>query len=145
MNFKNIIKTGIASILLIVTLMSNTAFAQQPPTVTEYQPDIDDLLYKYTSDFTSEPTTTDYIASLPEDDTPGQIFGQLIFYLLVLSNILAFISFVIAGVMMVMSQGNDEELSKSKRIFMYTVLALVICATALAFVTGITKFNFFNP
>lgn len=109
------------------------------------KPDVDTLLYKYTSDFTAQPTTTDYIASLPEDRSPGQIFSQIIFYMLILANVFTFVGLIVSGIMMVTSQGNDEELTKAKRIFTYTIIALIICATSLALVTGITKLQFFSP
>lgn len=144
MRIKKIIKTGISIAVLVTALLANAVFAQAQA-ITEYKPDIDDLLYKYDSGLTTQPTTTDYIASLPEDATPGQLLSQVVFYLLIVCNILAFISLLAAGVMMVISQGNDEELSKAKRIFTYTIIALVVCATALALVTGVTKLNFFNP
>jgi hypothetical protein len=138
---KKIIQLGLTSIIVIMTLLSNIAYAQ----ITESKPDIDDLLYKYTSDFTTEVTTTDYVASLPEEETPGHILGQIIYFMLVVANILAFISFVVAGVFMIASQGNEDDNTKAKKILTYTILALIICAAALALVTGVTKINFFRP
>ena len=85
------------------------------------------------------------MASLPEEETPGDILGQLIYFSLVIANVLALISFIIAGVFMVASQGNEDDNSKAKKILTYTIIALVICATALALVTGVTKLNFFSP
>ncbi len=145
MKIKKHLKKAISIVVLITAIIPNTVFAQ-PQTIPEKpKPNIDDLLYKYESGFTDQPTTTDYIASLPEEQEPGQLLAQVIFYLLIVANILAFISFLIAGVMMIISQGNDEDLSKAKRIFTYTLIALVACATALALVTGVSKIQFFNP
>lgn len=106
------------------------------------RPDIDDLLYKFETPGVAEPTTTDYIYSLPEGDI-WHLMGQIAWYLLVAANILAFISFVVAGVYMVISQGNEENISKAKEIFIYTLMAMAIAATALAIVTGITNMQFF--
>lgn len=111
----------------------------------EINPKLDDLLYKYSSHFTDEVTTTDYIASLPEEETQGFILGNIIYFTLVLANVLAFISFVVAGLFMLVSQGNEDETGKAKKMITYTLIALVICATALALVTGVTRLNFFNP
>lgn len=141
MNTKKIIQIAITSVLLIITLLSNTAFAQIP----EQKVNTDDLLYKYTSDFTTEATTTDYVASLPEEETPGDILGQLIYFSLVVANILAFISFVVAGLFMLISQGNEDDNSKAKKMLTYTIIAMIIAATSLALVTGATKLNFFSP
>lgn len=117
------------------------AFAQDD---TVNRPNIDDLIYTFETEGTDEPTTTDYIASLP-DEEPGIILGQITYYALVVANLLAFIAFLASGVFMVISQGNDEQLSKAKSMINYTILAMVICAAALAIVTGITRLNFFNP
>ena len=108
------------------------------------KPDIDKLLYTFETEGTNDPTTTDYIASLPDAD-PGLVIGQITYYALVVANILAFISFLASGVFMIISQGNDEQLGKAKSMLNYTILAMVMCATALAIVTGITRLNFFNP
>ncbi|MBN1494458.1 hypothetical protein JW911_01825 [Candidatus Peregrinibacteria bacterium] len=115
-----------------------TAFAQN-------KPNVDELLYKFQmTEPTATPTTTDYIASLPEAD-PITMFGKIVYFVLIVANILAFISFIGSGVFMVISQGNDELLKKAKTIFTYTLFAMLICAAALAIVTGITRFDFFNP
>jgi len=141
MNIKKIIQLGLTSILLITSLLSNTVYAQ----IGEKTPEVDDLLYKFTSDFTAEPTTTDFVASLPEEETPGHILGQIVYYLLIVANVLAFASFIVAGIFMVVSQGNEDDNTKAKKILIYTILALIVCAAALAVVTGVTKLNFFRP
>lgn len=105
-------------------------------------PNIEDLLYKFETEGVEEPTTTDYIASLPEGDH-WALLGSVVFYLLVVANVLAFVSFIIAGIYMLISQGNEENITKAKQIFIYTVMAMVIAATALAIVTGITNIQFF--
>jgi len=64
MNIKKILQIGLTSILLITTLLSNTAIAQ----VGEIKPNPDDLLYKFTDPESAEVTTTDYVASLPEEE-----------------------------------------------------------------------------
>lgn len=141
MTIKKIIQIALTSTFLIISLLSNTANAQ----IAEQKVDVDNLIYKFDSGFTTDITTTDYIASLPEEETPGDILGQLIYYALVLANVLAFISFIAAGLFMIVSQGNEDETGKAKKIITYTIIALVICATALALVTGATKLNFFSP
>lgn len=128
---------------LIFTLLILPSMSAKPVNAQQIKrPDIDDLLYKFETPGVTEPTTTDYIASLPEGDI-WHLMGQIAWYLLVVANILAFISFVVAGVYMVISQGNEENISKAKEIFIYTLLAMAIAATALAIVTGITNMQFF--
>ena len=127
-------------ILTITSIIGlyGTAFAQN-------KPNVDDLLYKFEmEESTGQPTTTDYIASLPEADA-NTMFGKIVYFVLIVANILAFVSFLGSGIFMIMSQGNDELLKKAKTIFTFTLMAMLLCATALAIVTGITRFNFFNP
>ncbi|MCD6109913.1 hypothetical protein J7J83_04110 [bacterium] len=136
-------------LLLTATLLmiSQTVFAtdkKTEPKSTVNAPNIDNLLYKFETEGTDNPTTTDYIASLPDDDA-GFILGQITYYALVVTNILAFISFLVAGIFMIISQGNDENLTKAKSILTYTVLAMAIAAVSLAIVTGVTHLNFFHP
>ena len=131
-------------ILIMISISSLTVFAQDKSSAPVNSPDIDKLLYTFETEGTPKATTTDYIASLPDAD-PGIILGQVTYYALIVANILAFISFLGAGVFMIISQGNDEELGKAKSMINYTVLAMAICATALAIVTGVTKLQFFSP
>lgn len=132
-------KLQIGLLTLMMILMSSSIVFAQTNT-----PDIDTLLYTFTTDGTEEPVTTDYIASLPDAD-PGLVLGQITYYALVVTNILAFLAFLASGVFMVISQGNDEELGKAKSMLNYTILAMVIAAAALAIVTGITRLQFFSP
>jgi len=121
---------------------SNIVLAQDSVSKTN-RPILEQLLYTFETEG-DEATSTDYIASLPSSD-PGLVLGQVTYYALVVANILAFISFLASGVLMLISQGNDEQLGKAKSILNYTILAMAICALALAIVTGVTKLQFFNP
>jgi len=129
--------TGIIITLISIAGLYGTAFAQN-------RPNVDDLLYKFEMvESTGQPTTTDYVASLPEGDATT-MFGKIVYFILIVANILSFLSFIGSGVFMIISQGNDEQLKKAKSIFTFTLMAMLICAVALAVVTGITRFNFFN-
>jgi len=46
---------------------------------------------------------------------------------------------------MLISQGNEDENTKAKKMLYYTIIALIVCAAALALVTGVTRLNFFSP
>lgn len=136
---KNVI---IAVTFTVLLLGNNLTFAES------YKPNVNDLIFKYqTQDKTEygKETTTDYVASLPETDSATGFIGKVAYFLLIIANILAFVSFVGSGVFMIVSMGDAEMLKKAKAIFTYTILALLICAVALALVTGITKINYFNP
>lgn len=147
MKLKKILQKGlILLIALCIVAGLNIAFAQQEK-VPERTVDTGDLLYKFTTVDDKGNTivsgnTTDYISSLPEGSSE-QVIAKIVYFILIVANILAFISFVVAAVYMLMSQGNDEDLSRAKRMFMYTVFAMLICATALAFVMGLTRLQLF--
>lgn len=134
-------KIQIGVLMMIIFLLGSQVTHAQ---TTTNKPDIDKLIYTFETEGTTDPTTTDYIASLPDAD-PGLVLGQVTYYALVVANLLAFISFLASGVFMIISQGNDEDLTKAKSMLIYTVLAMVICAAALAIVTGITRLQFFSP
>lgn len=144
MNLLKKSKLVIALILVtIFCIQMQPAFAQ----VTGRKVETGDLLYKFDTVDKNNTTvvtgnTTDYISRLPEGSSE-EIMARIIFLVLVIANFLAFFSFVIAGIFMVISQGHEEDLGKAKRMFQYTVIAMVICATALALTSALTKFEFF--
>ncbi|MFC1655771.1 hypothetical protein ACFL3C_02795 [Patescibacteria group bacterium] len=144
MNIKKLLQKGLVLLIIICfAAVSNTAFAQ----IKERKVDTGDLLYKFdTVDDKGNPTTsgntTDYISALPSGSSE-EVIANIIYFVLIVANILAFVSFIAAAVFMFMSQGSDEDLSNAKRIFMYTVFAMLVCASVLAFVTGITKLQLF--
>ncbi|MBD3157047.1 hypothetical protein GF369_04445 [Candidatus Peregrinibacteria bacterium] len=147
MNRKTIQK-GLLILIMALTI-TGTTFADngnsnETTSIKTNTPNIDNLIYTFETEGTDEATTTDYIASLPDAD-PGLVLGQITYYALVIANILAFIAFLVAGIFMIISQGNDEQLGKAKSILMYTIIAMAVCATALAIVTGVTQLDFFNP
>jgi len=136
-------------VLILTTLVITMILIS--PVLANNKVDVDKLIYKFDvvddkgTTMEGTKTTTDYIASLPEADDWQSFVANAVRLLLIVANILAFASFVISGIYMISSMGNEEQLSKAKRIFVYTVFAMVICATALALVTGITNIEFFNP
>ncbi len=144
MSIKKILQKGLILLITICFAASfNTAFAE----LKERKVDTSDLLYKFeTVDEKGNPVisgnTTDYISALPEGNSE-EVIAKIVYFILIVANILAFVSFIVAAVYMLMSQGNDEDLSHAKRMFNYTIFAMIICATALAFVMGITKLQLF--
>jgi len=145
MKIKKILQIGILiSVMMLAFTNSYVAYAKDTTSTTNTYT-VDDLIYKFDSTKTSEDgNTTDYISSLPEATNIELTIGKIVKYGLILANILAFISFVVAGVMMIISEGDSETLDKSKSIFTMTIVAMIVCAVSLAIVVGITQFDFFN-
>jgi len=83
------------------------------------------------------------IKALP-DLTPEEMIASIIKTILGASMILALIAIVIAGITMIYSRGNEEEIGKAKDILLYLVIGIAIMAAAYGFVSGIAQFNFFQ-
>jgi hypothetical protein len=146
MKIKKILQIGILISVVMLTFAHSYTASAKPKTPEPYT--VDDLIYKFETSNKDgkimDNTTTDYVAALPETEDIEITIGKLVRYGLILANILAFISFVVAGLMMILSEGESEMLDKSKSIFTMTIVAMITCAVSLAVVVGITQFDFFN-
>jgi Type IV secretion system pilin len=60
------------------------------------------------------------------------------------SMILTIVGIVFAGVYYMISQGNDEDISKAKSIILYLIIGMAIMAAAYGIVTGVIQFDFFK-
>ncbi len=76
--------------------------------------------------------------------TGPELFGIIIKLTLSVVGALAFISFTVGGVMMVTANGQEDKMSKGKKILLWSLLALAIIATSYAIVLGITQLKFFQ-
>lgn len=70
------------------------------------------------------------------------ILSRVITTILQITGSLTLISFTVGGVTMITAQGNEEKISKGKAIMLWSVVALVIIATAYAIVLGVTQLQF---
>ena len=99
---------------------------------------------KLTPDFgvsvSSQDSKIKYVDALPNDSWQVVLSG-VIQLILGVTGSLAFVAFTVGGVMMVTSQGNEEQITKGKGVILYSVLALVIIAASYAIVLGITQLN----
>ncbi len=58
--------------------------------------------------------------------------------------IITIIAIVVAAVFYILSQGNDEDISKAKNIILYLVIGMAVMAAAYGLVTGVVQFDFFK-
>lgn len=79
---------------------------------------------------------------LPSADLMQGIVPQAIRLLLMLTGTASFIIFVYAGVMLVIAQGNEQEVTKFKNIVIWSMVGLVFIITAYALVSGIMQISF---
>ena len=79
--------------------------------------------------------------SLPSGDLVTEIVPAIVTNLLYAIGFLVFISFMYAGVLMVIGRGNDEMTTKAKNIVIWSAVALVLVATGYAIIYGIATLN----
>jgi len=78
-------------------------------------------------------------AAVPTGDLKMAILPQAIKILLGIAGSIAFGVFVYAGIQMVISQGNEEELTKTKNIFIWSLIGLAFITAAYALVRGVMQ------
>lgn len=83
------------------------------------------------------------IAKLP-DVSQENLFKTIFKTILGASMLLTIAAIVIAAIFYIISQGNDEDISKAKNIILYLIIGLVIMAAAYGLVSGIIQFDFFK-
>lgn len=79
---------------------------------------------------------------LPSGDFKKEIVPKAIKILLTLVGSVSVCVFVYAGIMLIMAQGNEEELKKFKEILIWSAIGLVFITTAYALVRGIMQLSF---
>lgn len=77
--------------------------------------------------------------ALPTSDLKTEILPQLIKIFLGFVGTISFGVFVYAGVMLIISQGKEEEITKFKNILIWSVVGLTFIITAYALVSGVLK------
>lgn len=123
--------------LAVALLWAVPAFAAAEPSPAEKKINekLDQLLPKgVVHEKTSE--------GLPTGDFKKEIIPQAIKIILALAGTVSFGVFVYAGVMLVISQGNEEEITKFKNILIWSIVGLVFITTSYALVSGIMKLSF---
>lgn len=85
---------------------------------------------------------SDNKAAVPTGDLKMSILPSAIKILLGIAGSVAFGVFVFAGIKMVISQGNEEDLTKAKNIFIWSLIGLAFITAAYALVRGIMQLAF---
>jgi type IV secretory pathway VirB2 component (pilin) len=84
------------------------------------------------------------VEGLPDCGTGGAegikaVIGQILAFVLDLLGIIAVIYIIIAGIRLIVSQGEDEQKDKAKKTILYVVVGLIVILVArviVGFVTG---------
>lgn len=81
-------------------------------------------------------------AKLPTANLKMDILPQLIKVTLALVGSVSFIVFVYAGIMLVISQGDEEDMKKFKNILIWSLVGLLFITTSYLLVRGIMNIMF---
>ncbi len=135
----------IIGIQLSVLISAPTSFAQDKPVTPQNSYD-----FKATEIFSpsqyvgqSQGKKIDLIKNLPSGDWQT-ILTQIIKFILAITGTLALISFTYAGIIFLTGRGEEDQLSKAKKLLIWTIAALGIIAVSYAVVLGISQFKFFS-
>lgn len=82
------------------------------------------------------------VGSLPRSDLKTQIIPQAIRIFLMFVGSVSFIIFVYAGIMLVIAQGNEEEITKFKNILIWSLIGLLFITLSYGIVSGIMRLSF---
>lgn len=86
--------------------------------------------------------STDGHQALPSGDLKLDIVPQAISILLGLAATVSFVVFVYAGIMLIIAQGNEEEVTKFKNILIWSLVGLLAITISYAIVRGIMQLSF---
>lgn len=82
--------------------------------------------------------------ALPTKDLKDEILPQAVNFFLGMVATISFCMFVYAGVNLVISQGNEEEMTKFKNMLLWSVIGLVFITMSFAIVKGVLQLQFLN-
>lgn len=80
--------------------------------------------------------------NLPKGHFKKQIIPSAIKMILAITGTVSFGVFVYAGVMLIIAQGNEEEITKFKNILIWSAVGLAFIMASYAIVTGIMQLVF---
>ena len=75
-----------------------------------------------------------------EEDLETKVLPRILRIIFSLSSLLIMIIFVYAGIRLVFSQGDEEELSHAKNMLIYSIVGAVIIMISFGLVTGVVGF-----
>ncbi len=104
--------------------------------------DFSDAAKKAAAESAKFSEASEAIKKLPKGG-PVQIIAGAVKIILSVAGTLAGVAILVAGVMYVTAQGNEEITKKAKTIIIYTFVALIVMAVSYAIITGIASLQFF--
>lgn len=124
---------------LILNLSTPFAHAQTPPpTASSSNAALDGRL----DNLLPKVKNTQGSQQLPSDNLKTEILPRIIRIALALIGTVSFVIFVYAGIMLITSQGNEEQVTKFKNTLIYSAVGLAFIAAAYAIVSGVMQLVF---
>ncbi|MEK7524033.1 MAG: hypothetical protein AAB588_03290 [Patescibacteria group bacterium] len=80
--------------------------------------------------------------TLPKGNLYKEIVPQAINIFLMIAGVLSTGVFIYAGIMLIIAQGNEEEMTKFKNILIWSIIGSAFIVTAYAIVSGLLKISF---
>jgi hypothetical protein len=81
-------------------------------------------------------------AGVPKGSLKYDVIPAAIKIFLAVAATISFVVFVYAGVMLVIAQGNEEEVTKFKNVLIWSVVGLLFITAAYALVRGVLNLSF---
>ncbi|MFH0838018.1 MAG: hypothetical protein V1880_02020 [Patescibacteria group bacterium] len=82
--------------------------------------------------------------TVPSGDIVTDFIPQIIRQLFRFAWVGVFVALTVSGVMFIISQGDDERLTKAKSMLYYSLIGFAVVALAFAIVKGVTDIDFFR-
>ncbi len=152
-NLQSFIKTAQAApaeTSSVVTSPTESAQGATPPKETQKKfgddsgsPDSLFHKFEYSKGASNETSKIAIVKNLP-DGSMLDLITAAIKFMLTLSATLTVTSFTYGGVIMVVNQGNEDEVGKVKKLIYWNLIALGIIAAAYGIVLGIARLTFFQ-
>lgn len=117
--------------------MGPTTFAEDPA---------QNALEKFQGDTLDKISKQDKNRLLKEDltfvseDLETKVFPKTLKFIFQTSSFLIMIIFIYAGIRLVLSQGEEEELKTAKNMLLYSIIGAVIIMASFALVTGLVGY-----
>lgn len=137
---KSLFKIGLGALVatLMLALFTPFALAQE-----EFDPTKLFRKFEYTNQGTTG-TKIGAVGALP-DATWQATLTSVIKILLNITGAIALVAFTAGGVMMVVSNGSEENLGRGKKVVIYAIGGLIVIAVSYALVIGVSELQFFTP
>lgn len=132
---KSISKALIILCLLISFQASGLAVDKSESKLGDYQSDTIEFLTK-----TSNNRLANEETKFVTDDLEEKVFPRVLKFIFATSSFLIMIIFIYAGIRLVVSQGEEEELKTAKNMLIYSIIGAVIIMASYGIVIGLAGY-----